>query len=163
MGEMCEKISNFVCFDAMFTQMSYNHPGYRSWFHLRDWSRSGGSYGNNTRVICCPVPGRPESAEIIWPVIWIVLHNSGITVSIHQSPSLCNAIHITGPCLLAIMRAIDFDKSECYVPNKLSNASKGNIGIIESTVQCSSVSMYFDRRLVSALHGNFNIDFNASF
>ena len=21
---------------------------------LRDWSRSGGSYGNNTRVICCP-------------------------------------------------------------------------------------------------------------
>ena len=29
---------------------------------LRDWSRSGRSYGNNTRVICCPVPGRPESA-----------------------------------------------------------------------------------------------------
>ena len=28
---------------------------------LRDWSRSGGSYGNNTRVICCPAPGRPES------------------------------------------------------------------------------------------------------
>ena len=33
---------------------------YRS--DLRDWSRSGGSYGNNTRVICCPAPGRPESA-----------------------------------------------------------------------------------------------------
>ena len=31
-------------------------------FGLRDWSRSGGSYGNNTRVICCPAPGRPESA-----------------------------------------------------------------------------------------------------
>ena len=31
-------------------------------FQLRDWSRSGGSYGNNTRVICCPAPGRPESA-----------------------------------------------------------------------------------------------------
>ena len=30
--------------------------------HLRDWSRSGGSYGNNTRVICCPAPRRPESA-----------------------------------------------------------------------------------------------------
>ena len=29
---------------------------------LRDWSRSAGSYGNNTRVICCPAPGRPESA-----------------------------------------------------------------------------------------------------
>ena len=29
---------------------------------LRDWSRSGGSYGNNTRRICCPAPGRPESA-----------------------------------------------------------------------------------------------------
>ena len=29
---------------------------------LRDWSRSGGSYGTNTRVICCPAPGRPESA-----------------------------------------------------------------------------------------------------
>ena len=29
---------------------------------LRDWSWSGGSYGNNTRVICCPVLGRPESA-----------------------------------------------------------------------------------------------------
>ena len=28
---------------------------------IRDWSRSGGSYGNNTRVICCPAPGRPES------------------------------------------------------------------------------------------------------
>ena len=45
---------------------------YNSWCHymlinfsrwdLRDWSRSGGSYGNNTRVICCPAPGRPESA-----------------------------------------------------------------------------------------------------
>ena len=32
------------------------------WQYLRDWSRSGGSYGNNTRVICCPAPGRPESA-----------------------------------------------------------------------------------------------------
>ena len=32
------------------------------WFCLRDWSREGGSYGNNTRVICCPAPGRPESA-----------------------------------------------------------------------------------------------------
>ena len=31
-----------------------------SW--LRDWSRSGGSYGNNTRVICCPALGRPENA-----------------------------------------------------------------------------------------------------
>ena len=29
---------------------------------LRYWSRSGGSYGNNTRVICWPAPGRPESA-----------------------------------------------------------------------------------------------------
>ena len=29
---------------------------------LRDWSRLGGSYGNNTRVICCPAPGRLESA-----------------------------------------------------------------------------------------------------
>ena len=27
----------------------------------RDWSRSGGSYGNNTRVICCPAQGCPES------------------------------------------------------------------------------------------------------
>ena len=27
---------------------------------LRDWSRSGGSYGNNTRVTCCPAPGRPD-------------------------------------------------------------------------------------------------------
>ena len=26
---------------------------------LRDWSRSGGSYVNNTQVICCPAPGRP--------------------------------------------------------------------------------------------------------
>ena len=41
-------------------------PRYHVCFHvgcnLRDWSRSGGSYGNNTRVICCPAPGRPESA-----------------------------------------------------------------------------------------------------
>ena len=29
---------------------------------FRDWSRSGGSYGNNTRVICYPTPGRPEIA-----------------------------------------------------------------------------------------------------
>ena len=29
---------------------------------LRDWSRSVGSYGNNTLVICCPASGRPESA-----------------------------------------------------------------------------------------------------
>ena len=27
---------------------------------LRDWSWSGGSYGNNTQVICCPVTGRPH-------------------------------------------------------------------------------------------------------
>ena len=32
------------------------------YLYLRDWSRSGGSYGNNTRVICCPALGRPESA-----------------------------------------------------------------------------------------------------
>ena len=31
---------------------------------LRDWSRSGGSYGNNTRVICCPAPGRPSSCAL---------------------------------------------------------------------------------------------------
>ena len=31
-------------------------------YGLRDWSRSGGSYGNNTRVICCLASGRPESA-----------------------------------------------------------------------------------------------------
>ena len=31
-------------------------------YYLRDWSQSGGSYGNNTQVICCPAPGRPESA-----------------------------------------------------------------------------------------------------
>ena len=52
------------------------------------------------------------------PVIWMALHNSGIGVwihiitrpagswsyvSIHQSPSLCNAIQITGPCLLAFI------------------------------------------------------------
>ena len=29
---------------------------------LRDWSRSGGSYGNNTLVMCCPAPGRPKNA-----------------------------------------------------------------------------------------------------
>ena len=29
---------------------------------LRDWSRSGGSYGKKTRVVCCLAPGRPESA-----------------------------------------------------------------------------------------------------
>ena len=29
---------------------------------LRDWSWSGGSYRNNTRVICFPAPGRPERA-----------------------------------------------------------------------------------------------------
>ena len=33
-------------------------------WRLRDWSRPGGSYGNNTRVICCPAPGRPESAAL---------------------------------------------------------------------------------------------------
>ena len=30
--------------------------------YLRDRSREGESYGNNTRVICCPAPGRPKSA-----------------------------------------------------------------------------------------------------
>ena len=40
-----------------------NWPRYNgTTLYLRDWSRSGGSYGNNTRVICCPAPGRPESA-----------------------------------------------------------------------------------------------------
>ena len=32
-------------------------PGY---IYLEDWSRWGGSYGNNTRVIFCPAPGRPR-------------------------------------------------------------------------------------------------------
>ena len=32
--------------------------------YLRDWSRSGGSYGSNTRVICCPAPGRPSSCAL---------------------------------------------------------------------------------------------------
>ena len=27
---------------------------------LRDWSRSEGSYSNTTRLICCPVAGRPD-------------------------------------------------------------------------------------------------------
>ena len=31
---------------------------------LRDWSRLGGSYGNNTRMICCPAPRRPESTAL---------------------------------------------------------------------------------------------------
>ena len=35
---------------------------YGSMLWLRDWSRSGGSYGNNFRVICCPASGRPKSA-----------------------------------------------------------------------------------------------------
>ena len=39
-----------------------SHSVLASMCYLRDWSRSGGSYGNNTRVICCPAPGRPESA-----------------------------------------------------------------------------------------------------
>ena len=30
--------------------------------YLKDWWRSGGSYSNSTWVICCLVPGRPESA-----------------------------------------------------------------------------------------------------
>ena len=28
-----------------------------------DWSRSGGRWGSNTRVICYPAPGRPDSAK----------------------------------------------------------------------------------------------------
>ena len=35
--------------------------------YLRDCSRSGGSYGNNTRVISCPAPGRPEGAVAVTP------------------------------------------------------------------------------------------------
>ena len=31
---MCDKNSIFACFDAMITQKSHDHPGYRSWFHL---------------------------------------------------------------------------------------------------------------------------------
>ena len=33
MVEMCDRNSIFACFDAMLTQMSHDHPGYRSWFH----------------------------------------------------------------------------------------------------------------------------------
>ena len=35
--------------------------GYPISLNVMDWLRSRGSYGNNTLVICCPVPGRPES------------------------------------------------------------------------------------------------------
>ena len=34
MDEMCDKNSIFACFDAMITQKSHDHPGYRSWFHF---------------------------------------------------------------------------------------------------------------------------------
>ena len=34
----------------------------KAWLWLRVWLRSGGSYGNNTRVICCPAQRRPKSA-----------------------------------------------------------------------------------------------------
>ena len=45
-----------------FCVISWKNDSFFAKFYLRDWSRSGGSYGNNTRVICCPAPGRPESA-----------------------------------------------------------------------------------------------------
>ena len=48
------------------------HGGLWPKLNLRDWSRSGGSYGNNTRVICCPAQGRPESAAWSIPIItWL--------------------------------------------------------------------------------------------
>ena len=34
MDEMCDKNSIFACFDAMITQKSHDHPGYRSWFNF---------------------------------------------------------------------------------------------------------------------------------
>ena len=42
MVEMCDRNSIFACFDAMLTQMSHDHPGYRSWFHFNwtHWFRS---------------------------------------------------------------------------------------------------------------------------
>ena len=56
--------------------MSHDHPGYRSWFHFNwtHWFRS--------RIL--------------------ISDSDSDSVSIHQSPSLCNAIQITDPCLLAI-------------------------------------------------------------
>ena len=38
---------------------------------LRNWSRSGGSYGNNTLVICCPAPGRPSRPWSIPIITWL--------------------------------------------------------------------------------------------
>ena len=56
------RCTNHLHDSCPFTDVNphFTAPGCR--YYLRDWSRSGGSYGNNTRVICCPAPGRPESA-----------------------------------------------------------------------------------------------------
>ena len=47
---------------VIFRHCVRRDPNNQIRLRLRDWSRSVGSYGNNTRVICCPAPGRPESA-----------------------------------------------------------------------------------------------------
>ena len=46
----------------ILTKISDATWGLQAIMSLRDWSWSGGSYGNNTQVICCPAPGSPESA-----------------------------------------------------------------------------------------------------
>ena len=38
MDEMCDKNSIFACFNAMITQKSHDHIGYRSLFHFLIWA-----------------------------------------------------------------------------------------------------------------------------
>ena len=55
---------------SMAVQSNYNtycflqNAHYRHPIYIRDWSRSRGSFGNNTQVICCPAPGCPESTAL---------------------------------------------------------------------------------------------------
>ena len=148
MDEMCDKNSIFACFDAMITQKSHDHPGYRSWFHFsfdRDVAHAFWKHGKqwrwqhvqplrvyaiqNTRATIV-VQSQQHAVKLTWRYklilnwyvgAWIYIRRydikkgvrrhlgigvwihiitcpagSWLYVSIHQSPSLCNAIQMTG-------------------------------------------------------------------
>ena len=56
------KIRFMLSVPVMLYEIQCYTGSYHDGIGVRDWSRSVGSYGNNTLVMCCPAPRRPESS-----------------------------------------------------------------------------------------------------
>ena len=96
---MCDKNSIFACFDAMITQKSHDHPGYRSWIHFSFdhdvahafWRHEDGSTCNRCACTRFKTPEQPSSVQsqqqavkLMWRYKWISNWYVGTSPSEHS-------------------------------------------------------------------------------